>query len=103
MNVRKVKRLLLMGLLSVIPLMVTVSANAEKVYETEDSKIDRVDNTKGIVVIDDKVFKLRLNTKVYGSKKRKLNRYALKVGQSVFFEAEIENKIMYLNYIVIDS
>jgi hypothetical protein len=100
MNIRNVKTLVLSVMLSVF-LLITVNANAQNVFEKSGSTIDLLDNTNGIVVIDDQEYKLKLNTKVYSSKKKLSNRYALKVGQSISFEAERKNEIMYINYIVI--
>jgi hypothetical protein len=102
MNIRNVKTIVLSVMLSVF-LLITVNANAQEVFEKSDSTIDLLDNTNGIVVIEDQEYKLKLNTKVYSSKKKLLNRYALKVGQIIAFEAERENGIMYLNYIVIQK
>ena len=82
-------------------LLISVVANAQPIKNSDVKKLDIVDNTKGIVVIDDQEFHLRLNTKVSDGKKRKLNRYALKVGQIVKYKSSYENKKNYLDSIVI--
>jgi hypothetical protein len=103
MNVRNVKTIVLSVMLSVFFLVVAVNANAQEVFEKSNSTVDLLDNTNGILIIEDQEYKLRLNTKVYGNKKKLLNRYALKVGQIIAFEAERENGVMHLNYIVIQK
>lgn len=80
---------------------VVVIANAQSIKNSDVEQVDMVDNTRGIVVIDDQEFHLKLNTKVSDGKKRKLNRYALKVGQIVKYKSSYENKKNYLDSIVI--
>ncbi len=69
--------------------------------ESNNQTIELVDNTKGRIVIGDMEYILRLNTKVTDSRKRRLNRYALKVGQTVKFNSSFKNKKHYLDSIVI--
>ncbi len=72
-------------------------------FENNNQTIEFVDNTKGRVVIGDMEYMLRLNTKVTDSRKRQLNRYALRVGQKVKFSSSFKNKKHYLDSVVIVS
>jgi hypothetical protein len=48
--------------------------------------VDYVDNTQGRVVLDDFVYILKINTKIYDAQKKLVNRYALREGQRVIIE-----------------
>jgi hypothetical protein len=69
-----------------------VVANSRPTLYVEDPSklVGSVDNTNGTVVIDDFTYRLKLNTKVYDQRKRLVNRYALKVGQRVLIETNVE-------------
>lgn len=87
----------------VLCLMVSF-VNAETISsKIHKSQIEYIDNTKGIVVINDQQYKLRLNSKVTDTNNRKLNRYALKVGQKVKLKSSYENKTNFVDAIVIVS
>jgi hypothetical protein len=71
------------------PLNAFAEAKAERgvadskadLYVEEPSKmISYVDNNKGIVSLYDFAYRLKSNTKVDGSRKKLVNRYALKKG-----------------------
>lgn len=81
------------------------SANSGPTYNVEDlsKQVDYVDNTKGTVVLDDFVYILKLNTKIYDNRKRLVNRYALKEGQRVLIEINAESSGRYLDSIFIQG
>jgi len=76
---------------------------AEVVTNAKPMVVEFVDNQAGEIVVNDQKYYLRLNTKVSNTNNRKLNRYALKVGQSVKMKTSFEKKKYYANAIVIIS
>lgn len=101
MKTSKLKKMFSVVLLSFFSSFVAVNITAQEIYAKQNGEINRVDNTYGLLVIDDQTYKLRLGTKVYDINKKIVTRYALEAGQNVFFEAVIENKVLHLNYIAI--
>ncbi len=92
MNIMHLKKLVL-SILSVI----VISASFPIAYaEGEDSNslesalktIDSIDNSSGTLVLNDFIYKMKLNTKVYDPRKRLTNRYALRKGQQVIVEVD---------------
>ncbi|MFT5419521.1 MAG: hypothetical protein ACI9D5_000262 [Candidatus Endobugula sp.] len=68
--------------------------------------INRVDHNDHYLVIDDEIFYLRLNTKVYKYNSstgvsRLMNRYALKSGQSVFLGVSGTHRKAYVDVLLI--
>lgn len=65
--------------------------------------IEDLTKSKSYIVIGDQQYKLKLNTKITNSKRRVLNRYALKIGQSILFKPSIQNSQLFIDSIVIVS
>ena len=63
--------------------------------------IDSIDNDRGIVVLSDMIYRLKLNTKVYDQGKKVTNRYALKKGQRVKIESSVKGSKRYVDTISI--
>ncbi|MFT7492029.1 MAG: hypothetical protein ACI80S_001628 [Pseudohongiellaceae bacterium] len=63
--------------------------------------IDFIDNDKGIVVLSDMDYRLKLNTKVYDQGKKVTNRYALKKGQRVSVKFSENRSKRYIDTIFI--
>jgi len=68
--------------------------------------LDRLDHNANVIVVDDRLYSLPLNVKVYkikvdGSKKRVVNRYALKQGQNVSIDTRQSGKTTYADTIFI--
>lgn len=95
---RSVRLFLMVMVFFLIPFSLQSQSNTQ---DSLKSVISYIDNTKGVVVIGDSEYKLKLNTKVTDIKKRKLNRYALKVGQKVKFASSFRGRIHYLDSVVI--
>ena len=47
------------------------------------STVDNIDTTKGYILLGDAPYKMVLNMKVFDKNNKPINRYALKLGQSV--------------------
>ncbi len=48
--------------------------------------VDYIDNNTGTLILNDFIYKMKLNTKVYDQQKKVTNRYALRRGQRVIIE-----------------
>ena len=85
------------------------SVNNTEIFDLDTSNslentlkiIDFIDNDKGIVVLSDMNYRLKLNAKVYDSGKKVTNRYALKKGQRVFVELSGDRSKRYIDTIFI--
>jgi hypothetical protein len=70
--------------------------------------LDRVDHTHHYLVVDDEVFYMPMNFKVYiqdpsSRSPRLVNRYALKEGQSVYIGVSGSPKKPYVNVLIIEK
>jgi len=70
--------------------------------------ITMVDHVNHRLVIDDEIYYMPLNVKVYiksqySKKNRLANRYALKEGQSVFINAKIQARKSYVSLLLIQQ
>jgi len=81
--------------------LIMLSLSGFAISQTREGVVERVDNTNGLIVINDEQYKLQLNTKVYNHLKQPLNRYALRVNQAVVFENFYDKKINYIKTIII--
>lgn len=86
----------------------TSNENPDSIVEGTARSLLLVDHVNHRLVIDDEIFYMPLNFKVYIKSKystsnRLANRYALKAGQSVFIDAEIRSRKNYVNVLLIDS
>ncbi|MGS2717977.1 hypothetical protein ACVBE9_07385 [Eionea flava] len=78
-------------------------------YSDENDRADiitKVNNDKQLIVINDKSYSMLIGLKVYifegkTRKKEQVNRYALKVGDSVYFTPETRNRKSYVSEITI--
>jgi hypothetical protein len=94
-------------------LLATIVMGASNIVLARDSSeedginyIERVDHKHHQLVINDKIYVVPINlvTYIFDSKTRtrtKVNRYALKKGQSVMFKKTIKNRQAYINEITI--
>jgi hypothetical protein len=82
--------------------------NPNSLVDGTERTLRLVDHVNHRLVIDDEVFYMPLNFKVYiksqySTNNRLANRYALKAGQSVFIDAAIRSRKNYVNVLVIHS
>lgn len=105
MIVTSIKKVMLIVLLALGTLSVAFAQVGFDNSEGNLKKIGRIDHQKQILVISDQEYKMPLNFKVYiataTGKLRSTNRYALKVGQSVYINAERKSKVSYVNELLI--
>jgi len=71
-----------------------------------ESVLNRLDHNANVIIVDDELYHLPLNVKVYqrkldGSKYRTVNRYALKEGQNVNISVRQSGTKTYADSIVI--
>jgi hypothetical protein len=90
--------------------LVFAQTNSESgvVYSDEDDSIanspriiDYIDHNGGRLSLDDQVYRLKLNAKVYDARKKLVNRYALKKGQRVFVEVSGDRSERYIDSVFI--
>ena len=85
----------------------TLAQEGEEVKnESVEYRIGRVDHERNQLLINDKIYimPISLGTYIFDSKTRKktkVNRYALKEGQVVFFSKYIKNQQVYISDVTI--
>ncbi len=89
-------------------MILALSASFSSSVQATRNIISLVDNANKLVVINDKPYKISISTQVYiidsaTTKPRKVNRYALRVGQTVFIKSQVRDRQRYIERITIAS
>jgi len=91
--------------MTIVVMSASITAQADKKQKVLPV-LDRLDHNANTIVVDDRLYSLPLNVKVYkvkvdGSQKRVVNRYALKQGQNVSVNSRQSGKKTYADTIFI--
>lgn len=78
-----------------------VNPEAPVFIENSSRVIDFIDNNDGTLVLNDMIYRLKLNAKVYDQSKKITNRYALKKGQRVDVKVSYSGSERYIDTIFI--
>jgi hypothetical protein len=106
MFLKYLKYYFLLSLISFVVIGVqaqTLSIDENTLTLVSRNTLEGVDVKKGVVVIGDQVYKLKLNTTVYDNRNRVASRYTLKKGQKVRFKPSIKNGQRFIDSIRVIS